>query len=130
MTHPTDADVDAMALLPCPFCGENARWDKSRDWIECRKCRASTYSFDTIDETIAAWNRRAIPPHYIRAVEEREGLIEALEDIEMRADHSDTRTVDLRPKLQEIERIARAILSRAKAPTPEASPAVGEGEGR
>ena len=48
-------------LLPCPFCKGKAfavdgctTW-RPRTW--CEKCGASIYT-DTLEEAIAAWNRR------------------------------------------------------------------------
>lgn len=147
MTHPTDADVEAMALLPCPFCGTEDGvprklgfgYHESRDgmWVFCNMCFAEGPLVEPSDRgaAIAAWNRRAIPPHYIRAVEEREGLIEALEAYEREREDMEDRAPTY-PECIECNlgtgphkrtcahHLARAILSRAKAPTPVA----GEGE--
>ena len=64
MTHPTDADVEAMALLPCPFCGGDAYvWSERR--VICGKCDCEGPECgddDGLQKNIAAWNRRAIPP--------------------------------------------------------------------
>lgn len=59
-------------LLPCPFCGGEAQRDSNNAhngdrmddflWfaVYCPTCLcASTPSFDTPDEAVAAWNRRA-----------------------------------------------------------------------
>lgn len=45
--------AEAPALLPCPFCGGEARrdtWDKERDYAGCRSCDFWINA--------AAWNRR------------------------------------------------------------------------
>ena len=61
-------------LLPCPFCGGEARI-KSRyigygsvglgahDWysVECKECRAKGDEYGTELQAIAAWNRRTQP---------------------------------------------------------------------
>lgn len=57
-------------LLPCPFCGGEARWRyrKPYGYVLCKKCGVSTGAFpDSYEEAdgkkdaIAAWNRRAEP---------------------------------------------------------------------
>jgi len=56
-----------MKLLPCPFCGGEARWRyrKPIGWVMCKKCGASSATLsdkyeeaDCQQEAIAAWNRR------------------------------------------------------------------------
>lgn len=60
--------MDELKLLPCPFCGGEAKireidavfWDRC---IECRTCYCKTGEYNNVDHTaqmIAAWNRR--PP--------------------------------------------------------------------
>ncbi len=52
-------------LKPCPFCGETESLIIDDEWtipafaIECCECGASTITFDTKEEAIEAWNRRA-----------------------------------------------------------------------
>lgn len=61
-------------LLPCPFCGGEARIKSryigygsvglgARDWytVECNECRAKSDEYGAELEAIAAWNRRAEP---------------------------------------------------------------------
>ena len=130
MTHPTDADVEAMALLPCPFCGGAAYvWSECR--VICGKCDCEGPECgddDALQKNIPAWNRRAIPAHYTRAVEEREGLIEALEALVADVlEYERINTLAPNPGRRDCWQSvtnARAILSRAQAPTPVA----GEGE--
>ena len=150
MTHPTDADVEAMALLPCPFCGGAAiRKDidatvetdaAGASYICCKRCWATTaLQFDRKENLEDSWNRRT----YLRAVEEREGLIEALAVLshwvaELQAWHAKVSNdgwddylngaerddgedgwVDLDAIMHKITAAgehARAILSRAQAP--------------
>ena len=47
-------------LKPCPFCGGEAE-DFGVDvfWVTCKNCHIGTESFDTLQEAIEAWNRRA-----------------------------------------------------------------------
>ena len=131
------SDVETMALLPCPFCGGDAYvWSECR--VICGKCDCEGPECgddDALQKNIPAWNRRAIPPHYLRAVEEREGLIEALEAYEREREDMEDRAPTY-PECIECNlgtgphkrtcahHLARAILSRAQAPTPVA----GEGE--
>ena len=66
---------DMIALLPCPFCGEAARFTeqcRDRRWgasVNCDNCGASGGGYynaaspETADGlALAAWNRRALPP--------------------------------------------------------------------
>lgn len=57
-------------LKPCPFCGGKAgtvrRWQSGdgtgKDiWIRCENCGMETIRYDTDEDAIAAWNRRAEP---------------------------------------------------------------------
>ena len=177
MTHPTDADVEAMALLPCPFCGGAARLHVTpppypSSLVECltKDCHGAGHLYKCDALAIAAWNRRTISAHYlravetlerlrsaskhgesrgrssgsdpvrvaeeaslpdadlIRAVEEREGLIEALEGMVQWGHRPFGKFSEA--KWDNALANARAILSRAQASTPEASPAAEEGEGR
>ena len=69
-------------LLPCPFCGGEAKLhdglinivpvideygayidadlEGTPAWVECTACGAAADGFDDADEAVAAWNRRAI----------------------------------------------------------------------
>ena len=52
-------------LLPCPFCGGDAverPFFRGMSIIRCRKCRADGKAGNTLDEAVAAWNRRTSPP--------------------------------------------------------------------
>jgi len=60
-------------LAACPFCGGEALWydaegTKLRPAISCRQCRANMTG-GTLDEAIAAWNRRAPGPGYAAGAE-------------------------------------------------------------
>ena len=56
-------------LKPCPFCGGKARLDNRFNWwwVACTsgrkicKVNASTIQFDSPDEAVEVWNRRAEP---------------------------------------------------------------------
>jgi len=55
-------------LKRCPFCGNKAVPDigQVHNQINCkdsRNCAATVGPFDTEEETISAWNRRAIHRH-------------------------------------------------------------------
>ena len=46
-------------LKPCPFCGGVAEeLGSCVHWISCADCRAESYTYDTLEEAIEAWNRR------------------------------------------------------------------------
>lgn len=54
-------------LIPCPFCGKsNAKVRHEKHWrpklssnVICKTCFANTGWFNTDEEAIQAWNRRA-----------------------------------------------------------------------
>ena len=49
-------------LLPCPFCGGEAKLTiefLQHNVVICLDCRVETDTYDTINQAIAAWNRRA-----------------------------------------------------------------------
>jgi Lar family restriction alleviation protein len=64
----TDTTHEAPDLLPCPFCGGEAKfyhrpddsgWSNT-DWVSCAgDCGASTCMHETKQEAIAAWNTRS-----------------------------------------------------------------------
>jgi Lar family restriction alleviation protein len=52
-------------LLPCPFCGGEARIGVEKYWYPkvsrraiCEKCYSSTGWYDTEEQAINAWNTR------------------------------------------------------------------------
>ena len=46
--------------LPCPFCGsENVYLYENACYVECDDCSIETRCYDTTEEAIEAWNRRA-----------------------------------------------------------------------
>ena len=57
-------------LLPCPFCGGEADTvgnlgHPHESWlVTCAACQIELYDFSSLDEAIAAWNRRAAAEHY------------------------------------------------------------------
>lgn len=75
-------DREAVALLPCPFCGADAstrkeinRHRNDGEWdVECSNCAASVRMEYSEESAVAAWNRRAPP------------AILALTDARVRAD--------------------------------------------
>ena len=60
-------DSNATELLPCPFCGGEAKmchvtqlWEpKDNYWAKCSNCHMSGKHYKTEAEAIAAWNTRA-----------------------------------------------------------------------
>lgn len=73
--------TDTTKLLPCPFCGGKAElntWGNDRDGchvakVICDSCSASADSFETQDQAITAWNRRASPSPDLSAENARLG---------------------------------------------------------
>lgn len=63
-------------LLPCPFCGGDARLhdNKQELCVLCYGCEMEVFG-NTADECVAAWNRRTPPTP---ATEEREAVARAL----------------------------------------------------
>lgn len=56
----------AEALLPCPFCGGEARYQANhttecRDSVWCWACDFGMFDPDEQGSVVAAWNRRALP---------------------------------------------------------------------
>ena len=54
-------ESDGYALLPCPFCGTEARFNDCSRWIRCQndKCGASLIGPDYHYQSSAdTWNRR------------------------------------------------------------------------
>ena len=52
------------ALLPCPFCGGEAKTvfrGAPEQWVSCHVCNASGPMRDASKTAIAAWNRRTPP---------------------------------------------------------------------
>lgn len=63
-------------LLPCPFCGGEARFStEAGNWINCKSCGAETDYFEQREEAINAWNTR-VP---------MERIVERLEDVRVLA---------------------------------------------
>lgn len=65
--------AETPTLKPCPFCGGPARsgftepmrgCHNGEAWVECEVCEVVMYapstSNGTVDDAIAAWNRRAL----------------------------------------------------------------------
>lgn len=46
-------------LKPCPFCGGQAHIMHEGHWIMCEDCQSESGYYETKEETIEAWNRRA-----------------------------------------------------------------------
>jgi len=51
-------------LLPCPFCGGEAKIhdiEEQHYWCECKKCGVATNGERAKDNAIASWNTRTPP---------------------------------------------------------------------
>ena len=47
-------------MKPCPFCGGEAGWvTHEKNWIYCEVCRADGRPWETSEEALEAWNKRA-----------------------------------------------------------------------
>ena len=61
----TEATVERVALLPCPFCGETEKLepvsDGVTDWLVCRKCGCDGPVSRKVEQARRAWNTRARP---------------------------------------------------------------------
>lgn len=66
-----------MELKPCPFCGSRdvEMFDAGGDpysfsmlYVHCNNCNADSKMCDSIDDAVAAWNRRAIDVDALREV--------------------------------------------------------------
>lgn len=62
-------------LKPCPFCGSDRIVPRDRNehcdyfLLYCHSCNAEGPNGRTLDEAIAAWNRRAVPADVREAAE-------------------------------------------------------------
>ena len=46
-------------LKPCPFCGGEAEfYEFTCFWVSCKDCWCETFTYDTKQEAVEAWNRR------------------------------------------------------------------------
>jgi len=55
--------TDTLKLLPCPFCGQEAKMAGGPRlapewWARCPNCKAGTEGFSSLERASAAWNRR------------------------------------------------------------------------
>lgn len=115
----TDADVEAVALLPCPFCGgDDVIARETHDGpvrpveVICRECGAQSDIYDDADKAIAAWNRRAA----IAADPGRKAMVEALERFHAAYESEDSQAhADL---MNEANDLMLSALSRARGETP------------
>ena len=62
-TSDTSTNTSTVQLLPCPFCGGEARLKEYTEpikisWIKCNDCGVESLPFDTIEKAITAWNTR------------------------------------------------------------------------
>lgn len=57
-------------LKPCPCCKAQSIYSQGGDWwsAECLGCGLTTSAFNSPEEAVAAWNRRAAPEIDVEAV--------------------------------------------------------------
>ena len=62
MTSQDRRAAEEIALLPCPFCGDEGQIIRAvgETWVLCKSCKASGTACSSHEAGIAAWNRRAL----------------------------------------------------------------------
>lgn len=68
------SDKTSDKLLPCPFCGGEAKWSNAlHNYIECKECGFETIWYDTEAEAITIWNTRKPMERIVERLEAEKG---------------------------------------------------------
>jgi hypothetical protein len=73
----TESSTDKSKLLPCPYCGQAAKYEYGEDWYDITCLCGYTFSHcdkqypgeSTKDAMIRSWNTRRYPPEVVAVIE-------------------------------------------------------------
>ena len=63
--------MNEIKLLPCPFCGGEAKWaTEHKHWIICKRCQSESDYYENSDDALKAWNTRKPMEEIVERLEE------------------------------------------------------------